>query len=208
MFHNLDTVVDKMIGHMAQKAGEAKDGVVDVKPIFQVRTRLVIECFALYKFVYLSSVFQSLSLDSISNCAFGIETDSFNNPANKLFTTCVEIFSSFFVLKSAFDSFFFVLSTHFPFLEKLVDVYGAEKWDYLYDTTKEIAETRKKIGKRGDFVDRLNEIKDGGVLNEAQTYAQGIGFFQAGFETTSNTMSTLTYALAKNPQVQVSGNKC
>ncbi len=50
MFHNLDTVVDKMIGHMAQKAGEAKDGVVDVKPIFQVRTRLrvIMQCFALY----------------------------------------------------------------------------------------------------------------------------------------------------------------
>ena len=32
--------------------------------------------------------------------------------------------------------------------------------------------------------------------------AQGIGFFMAGFETTSNTMTTLCYNLAQNPHVQ------
>jgi hypothetical protein len=32
--------------------------------------------------------------------------------------------------------------------------------------------------------------------------SQGIGFFIAGFETSSNTMSTLCYNLAMNPEVQ------
>ncbi len=57
---------------------------------------------------------------------------------------------------------------------------------------------------KGDFVDRLKEIRATNVLTEDQTYAQGIGFFQAGFETTSNTLCTLSYNLAKNPDVQVS----
>jgi hypothetical protein len=30
-------------------------------------------------------MFQGLSLDTIANCAFGIETNSFKNPGNELF---------------------------------------------------------------------------------------------------------------------------
>lgn len=40
------------------------------------------------------------------------------------------------------------------------------------------------------------------MLNEDIVYAQGIIFFIAGFETSSNCLSTLSYNLAKNPEVQ------
>jgi cytochrome P450 len=36
-----------------------------------------------------------------------------------------------------------------------------------------------------------------------QITAQGVIFFVAGFETTANTLSTLSYNLAKHPEVQV-----
>ena len=52
----------------------------------------------------------------------------------------------------------------------------------------------------------LEEVKKSGpgnVLNEDVILAQGIVFFIAGFETSSNTLSSLTYHLAKNPEVQV-----
>jgi len=35
--------------------------------------------------INIKEVFQGLSLDSIANCAFGIETNSFKNPGNDLF---------------------------------------------------------------------------------------------------------------------------
>ncbi len=56
----------------------------------------------------------------------------------------------------------------------------------------------------GDFIDRLREIaKDPPeMLNRTIITAQGIIFFAAGFETTSNTLSTLTYNLAIHPEVQ------
>lgn len=58
-------------------------------------------------------------------------------------------------------------------------------------------------------MDKLKEMKSEcdkgkGDLNEDQIFAQGVGFFQAGFETSSNTMTTLMYSFAKNPKVQVS----
>ena len=41
------------------------------------------------------------------------------------------------------------------------------------------------------------------ALTTGQITGQSIVFLLAGFETTSNTLSSLTYHLAKNPEVQV-----
>ena len=53
----------------------------------------------------------------------------------------------------------------------------------------------------------LEDLKKSGknedLLSEEIIVAQGIAFFVAGFETSSNTLSTLAYNLAKNPEVQV-----
>ena len=40
-------------------------------------------------------------------------------------------------------------------------------------------------------------------MTTGQITGQSIVFLLAGFETTSNTLSSLTYHLAKNPEVQV-----
>merc|ERR1711864_22908 len=59
----------------------------------------------------------------------------------------------------------------------------------------------------GDFVDRLIELKrrhEAGEfpsLTKEQITGQSIVFILAGFETTSSTLSSLTYSLVKNPEV-------
>lgn len=68
-----------------------------------------------------------------------------------------------------------------------------------------IAESRTES--RGDFIDRMKEIKEAGILSEDHSWSQGIGFFRAGFETSSNNLSTLIYNLAKHPRVQVTVKK-
>jgi cytochrome P450 len=40
-------------------------------------------------------------------------------------------------------------------------------------------------------------------LNLDMIYAQGVLFFAAGFETTSNALATLAYNLARHPDIQV-----
>ena len=57
---------------------------------------------------------------------------------------------------------------------------------------------------RGDFIDKLREIAKNPqeTIDRKIITAQGITFFAAGFETTSNTLSTLTYNLAIHPDIQ------
>jgi cytochrome P450 len=49
--------------------------------------------------------------------------------------------------------------------------------------------------------DILEQLED--PLTPDMIYAQGVLFFSAGFETTSNALLTLSYNLARNPHVQV-----
>ena len=55
------------------------------------------------------------------------------------------------------------------------------------------------------MLEQLKNPESGQLLSEENVIAQGSVFFVAGFETSSNTMSSLTYNLAKHPEVQVCG---
>ena len=64
---------------------------------------------------------------------------------------------------------------------------------------------------QGDFIDRLrmmiHKIRESGEsklegLDEEMVVAQGIIFLAAGFETTANTLGSLTYILAKHPDAR------
>ena len=63
----------------------------------------------------------------------------------------------------------------------------------------------------GDFIDRLrmmiHKIRASGQktldgLDEDMVVAQGIVFLAAGFETTANTLGSISYVFAKNPEIQ------
>ena len=53
------------------------------------------------------------------------------------------------------------------------------------------------------MIEQLKNPEADHLLSEENIIAQGSAFFVAGFETSSNTMSSLTYNLAKHPEIQV-----
>ena len=150
----------------------------------------------------IKDLFQRLSLDSIGFCAFGIEMNSFEDPNNSLMKNCKQSFTDL-QIKNFTQSFTMNLLNYFPFLLYFVDTYGKQNYDKLRNLTQNIVENRTEF--RNDFIDRLKDLNKNRKINgltEDNIMAQGIGFFMAGFETTSNTMSTLCYNLAQNPQIQ------
>ena len=60
--------------------------------------------------VDMKPVFQSMALDVISKCAFGVELNTFKNPDSELYAKAKEIGSDF-QLNTAVKTFFFHLSS-------------------------------------------------------------------------------------------------
>ena len=143
MTYYMDKTVDKMI-HFLDSKGSGS--VVDIKELFRC-----------------------LSLDIIANCAFGIDTDSFNNPSNDLLQKCLQVFTDFSISNMTENIVFQILRI-FPGLVSVLDVYGKENYEHLKNITKSIVNSR--IDPRGDFIDILKELKD--RLSEDETNAQGM----------------------------------
>jgi len=81
-------------------------------------------------------------------------------------------------------------------------------YPHLWQITRSVQKQREASGPGpGDFIDRLNEltkkVNNGEFpsLDQDQVTGQGIAFIAAGFETTSNTLTSLSLSLAKNPAV-------
>ena len=76
----------------------------------------------------------------------------------------------------------------------------------MFKVTSDIMSERKKMNiVKDDFIGRLAEIieQQNNVLTPDLITAQGVLFFVAGFETTSNTLATMCYHLAKHQDIQV-----
>ena len=111
-------------------------------------------------------------------------------------------------------------------MAKLSDI-TPPSYPHLWQITRSVQKQREASGPGpGDFIDRLNELTKkvnngefpsldqdqvtGQVLHSNHScyyphiqhfHTQGIAFIAAGFETTSNTLTSLSLSLAKNPAV-------
>ena len=99
----------------------------------------------------------------------------------------------------------FNVLSHFTYLNRYIYLYPSE-FDKLFKVTSDIMSERKKMNiVKDDFIGRLAEIieQQDDILTPDLIMAQGVIFFAAGFETTSNTLSTICYHLAKHQDIQV-----
>jgi len=159
--------------------------------------------------VNVKDVFQKMALDVIARCAFGIDSNSFANPDNKMLGSGRSIFEEFIVRDSFTTGLTHVFNALGSVLENLIDLLPGD-YKSLWQIGYQICLERESrgAGGQGDFVDRLIELRrrhaQGELpsLSSDQIIGQAIVFILAGFETTASTLSSLSYCLAKNPEVQ------
>jgi len=156
--------------------------------------------------VDVKNMFQKMALDVIAKCAFGVESNSFTNPGNQLLKHGRELMDDF-IIKDLPTTIVWSLFQVVNGMDRVVNVLP-DAYNSLWKISKAIQRERERNGPGPeDFIDRLIELKqklekgDFPSLTADQITGQGIIFLTAGFETTSNTLSTLCYNLVKNEEV-------
>ncbi|KAK6166505.1 hypothetical protein SNE40_023174 [Patella caerulea] len=163
------------------------------------------------------------TMDVIARTAFGLNTDSQNNPDEPFVDNARKLFAT-----AKFASTANLLSLIFPFLRPLlkaleVGIFPSGPVQFFVRTIKAMIEQRKTEdeatrSQRTDFLELLlkaesEEGSDTHVANGTHTkvikrltleeiIGQAFLFFIAGYETTASTLQFLSYHLVKNPEVQ------
>ncbi|KAK3603580.1 hypothetical protein CHS0354_017293 [Potamilus streckersoni] len=157
------------------------------------------------------------TMDVIASTAFGIQTNSMENPDDPFVTLAQKVFGS------EFSSPGVILSVLFPRLAPLITKLGFGFWpndsvQFFVSRTKEIIEDRKKGINTGrvDFIQLLldaeeevqEENQESGSqssskrLDMDEILGQAFLFFVAGYETTATLLTYFLYAMAAHPEIQ------
>ncbi|XP_015284768.1 PREDICTED: cytochrome P450 3A29-like [Gekko japonicus] len=161
----------------------------------------------------IKDIFGAYSMDVVASTAFSINVDSMNNP-NDPFTLHVKK-----LLEFSFLHPLIILIVLFPFLTPLlekirVSLMPASFINFFVDVVKKIKNDRQKNDhqNRVDFMqlmidsqvsnDASEEAKSYKALSDKEIITQATVFIFAGYETTSSTLSFLSYCLATHPDVQ------
>uniref|UniRef100_A0A3B4H0P9 unspecific monooxygenase n=1 Tax=Pundamilia nyererei TaxID=303518 RepID=A0A3B4H0P9_9CICH len=159
-------------------------------------------------FVWFCRFFGPYSMDVVTSTAFSVDIDSLNNPSDPFVMNIkkmlkFDLFSPI-VLTIAFFPFMI------PILEKLeFSFFPASVTDFFYAALQKIKIDREgsKQKTRVDFLQLMidsqqnNDSKQDKGLTDHEILSQAMTFLFAGYETTSSSLTFLSYNLATNPQV-------
>ncbi|NWU62075.1 CP3AC protein, partial [Pterocles burchelli] len=163
----------------------------------------------------MKEIFGAYSMDVVTSTSFSVNIDSMSNPSDP-FVTNIKKF-----LKFSFLNPFLVFLVSFPFvvpvLEKMnVTLFPSNIMDFFKDIFVKMKKEREK-GSSMDRVDFLQLMVDSQSsrddckssetdsyksLSDEEILAQALIFVFAGYETTSSTLSYISYKLATHPDVQ------
>ncbi|XP_067859000.1 cytochrome P450 3A30-like [Heptranchias perlo] len=164
----------------------------------------------------LKDIFGSYSMDVVTSTAFSVDIDSLNNPSDPFVNNIKKLVTfSFFNPILIFSLLFPVF---IPLLAKFdVSFLPSDMSDFFMRAVKGLKEKRQEKV-HTDRVDFLQLMVDSQMasskqqnddskstskaLTDKEILAQGITFIFAGYETTSNTLSYVSYNLATHPDVQ------
>ncbi|XP_042893135.1 cytochrome P450 9e2-like [Penaeus japonicus] len=152
--------------------------------------------------------FGMYTMEVISSCAFGLETNSFEEDgifpqkAMEMFKISPILMVKIVILLIA------------PKLFKLLKIQlSHENFHFFTDVVIETMKQRKTGAKRGDFLDIMLETREDQdektdkkkpkyPLSDETVIASSVLFIVAGYDTTANTLGNATFLLAKHPEEQ------
>ncbi|CAL8106832.1 unnamed protein product [Orchesella dallaii] len=151
-------------------------------------------------------MYRALTTDIIARCAFGMKINTLHDPDHIFNQKLNQI-----AMENMDINFMFTVAHVFPFIFKMIEIFPLSSLDYFGDILRNVMKVRKESKITvNDFLDTLNEMVDKcsneeykqHKITEVTVMCQAMVFFLAGFETTTTTLSSLTYNFAKNPKVQ------
>ncbi|KAK9884789.1 hypothetical protein WA026_009014 [Henosepilachna vigintioctopunctata] len=168
--------------------------------------------------VDIKEIFARFTTDVIGTCAFGLSCDSMRNPNSEFRIKGKEIFKS-----GILENLKQMMSYIMPEFSKLLGfkIVPEDVSKFFMEIVKDTVAYREKHNTyRKDFMNLLIQLKNKGKLVDDQKLmeqnitdsqnkitmeeiaAQAFIFFEAGFETSSTTMTFCFYELAKNKSIQ------
>ncbi|XP_071055974.1 cytochrome P450 6a8-like [Onthophagus taurus] len=152
--------------------------------------------------INIKDIISRYTTDTISSCAFGVDTNSFGeNPViHQNVTTCIEKSTTFLRFGCLY-----VLPNVCRFFK--VGLFVGNYLKYFEDLIMDTFEQRKKnLVYRTDFLQMMKEMQDQKIpefdVTLEEIKSQAFIFFLGGFETSSTAMTFLFLELAENPEIQ------
>jgi cytochrome P450 family 6 len=148
----------------------------------------------------IKEVASRFSIDVIGSCIFGIECNSFQSPDAEFPRMGKRIFDF-----DSWRSFKVIFSMTHPRLSRYlgVTVNNHDVQLFFRRIVKDTVTAREENGvTRADFLQILMNMRESTNLTLDEIAAQAFVFFTGGFESTSLTITSALYELAKNPEMQ------
>lgn len=156
----------------------------------------------------LRKTFGLYTLEIISSCAFGMETNTLTD-GDSVFAQKAQKF--FETSKLRMIKLIFIIM--FPQLCMALKMnISIPETEFFNEAVKETIKRREEGEKRGDFLDLMMEAREDQKdptsktpkypLKDATVVANSILFILAGYDTTANTLSFVAFQLARHPEEQ------
>uniref|UniRef100_T1IH31 Cytochrome P450 n=1 Tax=Strigamia maritima TaxID=126957 RepID=T1IH31_STRMM len=161
--------------------------------------------------VDIRKVFSAFTLDVVATCAFGLSTNTIENPNNDFSRHVGAVLHD----PGSIVTLFIIFPSLVTIFGWLIDIAVKEPLDFFKNAATRVIDIRlanKSTQRTGDFVDCLLEAKakaeqssdkkNEKILDKNTIIAQCVQFTAAGLETTATTLSMIAYSLAKDSHCQ------
>lgn len=162
--------------------------------------------------VEMKEISTRFTIDVISSCAFGVESNTLKEEQSEV----LKIFKQIFAGEGRGIQFFFFFLLNFPKLAKLLKIRQLSKsvTDFFYDVVGGTIKYREANNvNRNDFLNMLIQLKnkgsiDGEISSETrrltmdECIAQAFVFFLAGADTSSTVIAYAITELGHHPEIQ------